>query len=257
MCEFYSCIVTKTGNVLDSEMSDSHEHIIKENNLKDDKIINRTWCRIEITPPNFKFDAPLNEWNYRIDEPENIDWHTEKHKKAVLIALKKQLENNCLINKTVEEINNQKIKIMYNSTISEMYGNSTISLMFGNSTISQMYGNSTISEMYGNSTISKMYDNSIISQMYDNSTISEMYYNSTISQMYGNSTISKMYDNSTISKMYDNSTISEMCGNSTVRYLLSENCFVRTYNNKIENHKKGLIMDLTKKRKIIDKPGDK
>jgi len=181
MCKFYSCIVTKTGIVLDSDIHDSHEDIIKEHNLKDDKIVNRTWCRIEVTPQDDKYDLPIERWDYKIDELNTIDWHTDKHKKAVLKALDKQIENNCLINKKIKELKNKHIKIIYNSTVSKMWGNSTVSKMWGNSTISKMWGNSTVSEM---------------------------------------------------------------CFN---------NCFVRTYNMKIKNHKAGLIMDLSKNRKIIDK----
>ena len=79
-----------------------------------------------------------------------------------------------------------------------------------------------------------------------------MWGNSTVSKMLDNSTVSKMLDNSTVSKMLDNSTVSEMLDNSTVYEMLSDNCFVRTYNINIKTHKAGLIMNLSKKRKIID-----
>jgi hypothetical protein len=71
--------------------------------------------------------------------------------------------------------------------------------------------------------------------------------------MWGNSTVSKMMGNSTVSEMWGNSTVSKMWGNSTISEMVSNNCFVRTYNMNIKNHKAGLIMDLSKKRKIINK----
>ena len=97
MCNFYSCIVTKAGNVLEEPRVKNHEAIIELHKLKDDKLVNRTWARIELEPEDLlenlkKFNK--KDWKFIIDEPKTIDWINDKHEKACYAALERWIKKN-------------------------------------------------------------------------------------------------------------------------------------------------------------------
>ena len=94
MCNFFSAIVTKTGQVYYDKDIDSHEELIKTHKLDDkQEPMLRNWCRIELLPPNERIadlkDFKPEEWKFKIDEPANVDWIEPKHEKACRKALQK------------------------------------------------------------------------------------------------------------------------------------------------------------------------
>ena len=70
MCRFFSCIITRTGDILFTE-DDSHEDTIIRAQLDDSKITNRDFVRIECIPKE-------NEWSYIVDEKDTLPkWYTK------------------------------------------------------------------------------------------------------------------------------------------------------------------------------------
>ena len=70
MCRFFSCIITRMGDILFTE-KDSHEEIINRAKLDDTKINNRDFVRIECIPKE-------NEWAYIVDEKDTLPkWYTK------------------------------------------------------------------------------------------------------------------------------------------------------------------------------------
>ena len=88
MCYPISMIITK-NNILYSLKSDSHEEIVKENNLKDDTK-NPQFVRVEITPQDKDlFNHDLKNWKGQLDQDLIPDWfkgieHYEKSLKQIL-----------------------------------------------------------------------------------------------------------------------------------------------------------------------------
>ncbi len=83
MCKPFSCIVTKGKRVLTCEDYDIHEHeeIIKEHHLKDDKIVNRTWIRIQVYPKMLDdiqdYTSNVDNWIVEVDEWTTLtEWFT-------------------------------------------------------------------------------------------------------------------------------------------------------------------------------------
>ena len=83
MCNFWSAIVTKNGDVLCDDMMDSHEDIINKYkdkyDLKDDETDPEKlrFARIEITPPNSDVFQPVKKWNFKIDQEIKPKWFTK------------------------------------------------------------------------------------------------------------------------------------------------------------------------------------
>ena len=70
MCNFWSCILTREGKVLWSEATSSHETIIQENDLKDNKLQDRDFVRLEVHPKTRMdlFSKDKGKWEFKIDE---------------------------------------------------------------------------------------------------------------------------------------------------------------------------------------------
>lgn len=75
MCNFFSAIVTKNLKVLWEKGVTSHEELVKKHKLKDDKLENRDFVRIELTPEGngaknaiFTGSTEKADWRYKVDE---------------------------------------------------------------------------------------------------------------------------------------------------------------------------------------------
>ena len=83
MCRFFSCLVTKTADVLWEQDTDSHEDLVQQFKINDTKPIElRTFVRVEVVPPNNDYKIDISKWDVGVDEPNTIpDWWGTKHKR--------------------------------------------------------------------------------------------------------------------------------------------------------------------------------
>jgi hypothetical protein len=75
MCKFWSAILTRDGLVLWDKDIKSHSDLIKKFGLKDIKLKDRDFVRIEITPENI-LSKKRGDWHYKVDEEGTLpDWY--------------------------------------------------------------------------------------------------------------------------------------------------------------------------------------
>jgi hypothetical protein len=229
MCNFFSCIVLKDGQVIWDAGIDSHEELIKIAQVEDKTSdpAKLTFARVEIIPPdNNVFEDDVKKWTLRIDQSITPNWWSKDHEKACYQSLKKCLSVVIIKGQEIDEINNKHglyikdstIQVIKNSIIKNM-ANSTVNVMWANSTVNVMWENSTVNVMWANSTVKAMRENSTVKEMRENSTVNEMWANSTVNVMWENSTVNVMWENSTVKEMWANSTVNEMRENSTVNVM--------------------------------------
>lgn len=94
MCKAFSCIVLKDRTVLWKFGVDSHDDILKMNNIPDDtadadKV---AFCRVEIIPRNNDYFNP-DIWMFNIDQNPIPVWMEEDHEQACWKAFWKWKEN--------------------------------------------------------------------------------------------------------------------------------------------------------------------
>jgi hypothetical protein len=79
MCNFFSAVVVRSGRVLHNAYEDdTHESIIAKHKLKDDKLKDRDFVRVELTPQ----DADFKDWAYKVDEQGTLPkWYSDKANK--------------------------------------------------------------------------------------------------------------------------------------------------------------------------------
>jgi hypothetical protein len=155
MCAPASLIITRE-RVFWSRQTDSHEPIIAEFGLTDEVANQITLVRVEIKPPQGAdgqpdFAAPLEQWQYRVDQDLLPDWYQKdpaKHEERARAALvdwhaakvflsghHNVTSGNCFAgdnstvragdNSTVRAGDNSTVRAGDNSTV-EAWGNSTV-----------------------------------------------------------------------------------------------------------------------------------
>jgi hypothetical protein len=77
MCNFWSCLLTRDGKVLWDPAIKSHEELVEKYGLKDAKLQDRDFVRLEITPPNNDvMNKKRGDWKYKVDEEGTLpDWY--------------------------------------------------------------------------------------------------------------------------------------------------------------------------------------
>jgi hypothetical protein len=97
MCKPASFVLTK-DRVFWSIWSDSHEEIIREHSLVESTAGRVNILRVEVTPPNCDFKAPLEKWAYRVDQDLRPKWHDkEDDEKRAREELKKWFETRVIL----------------------------------------------------------------------------------------------------------------------------------------------------------------
>ena len=82
MCKFFSCLVTKDLKVLWNKDIASHEDLVRKFNIKDDKLENREFVRIEISQKDTKiFTKNTSDWQFNVDEKGTLPAWFNKDKK--------------------------------------------------------------------------------------------------------------------------------------------------------------------------------
>ena len=232
MYQFFSPVLDRNYKVyhLAYEGIDSHEAVITRFNLKDDKLENRDFVRIEVTPVNWNQlgkTFKISDWDYGEDEEETLpDWYeTEKAKKAIFKVLKKIYKTQFLFDLQLKElpspiirfIKNTEIKVLTeNQKILRMEGSSIVRWMEGSSVVEEMGGSSVVGEMRGSSVVGEMRDSSVVEVMEDSSVVGEMRGPSRVREMRDSSVVEEMKDSSVVEVMEDSSRVERMRGLSVV-----------------------------------------
>ena len=155
MCQFFSSIVTRQGDILWNEYTNSHEDLVEYFNLRDDNNLQH-FVRCEFTPKENKY-ADVEHYTLKVDEKTKPKWFVEiqeatKEKMSVIISKmiirgeKNLLLGGCYIldNAKVNKIKNVVVKSMSNSQVNEMWDNSQVNEMWENSQVKKMWGNSQV-----------------------------------------------------------------------------------------------------------------
>jgi hypothetical protein len=130
MCRYFSCLVLRDFSVVWDKLQNSHEDLILKAGLKDDKLENRDFVRIEVTPINV--EAPtrnLEDWRYKEDEEATLpDWYCAnkpRAQKAVLDVLEVSLRTQLVLDGESIEVKDSYVVAWGNSKV-DARGNSKV-----------------------------------------------------------------------------------------------------------------------------------
>jgi len=91
MCKFWSALIDRKEKVWWSKDSSSHEELVTESGWKDDKLEDRGFVRIEISPKNHMaiFSKTPSDWAFKVDEEKTLPlWFSANQKKMEALCWK-------------------------------------------------------------------------------------------------------------------------------------------------------------------------
>ena len=275
MCNFFSCIVTKTGHVLYDPMSDSHEDIIdkykEQHDLTDDTTDPEKlrFARVEITPPNIDVFAPVDQWVLTIDQRITPAWWSEVFVQTAMICLSEFLSTAILVGKEISELTSGRfwardcridkltgtalVVRLESSQVREMLGSSQVGVMRGSSQVGEMRESSQVREMLGSSQVGVMRESSQVGEMWGSSQVGVMRESSQVGEMWGSSQVREMRESSQVGEMWGSSQVGVMWGSSQVG-VMRESSQVGVHSSEVNyvlNDNAIAIINITQTPKII------
>jgi len=187
MCTFVSIVLTKDNAFW--ALHDNHSQIIADNKLVETVAGRVTLVRIELTPPNNNYSAPLDQWRYRVDQDLLPEWYepdaTEERARRAFCELAAKR----ILREGKHEVCEGSYVVVDSATVTA-YGRATVTA----------YGRATVTA----------YDSATVTAC-DNATVTADG-NATVTA-YGRATVTA-YGNATVTAC-DNATVTA-CDNATV-----------------------------------------
>ena len=82
MCKWMSMLIDRNGKVWMDGNITSHEELVKKSGWKDDRLENRDFVRVEISPKPKTFSAKRENWIFKVDEEGTLPkWYSENREK--------------------------------------------------------------------------------------------------------------------------------------------------------------------------------
>lgn len=189
MCNFFSALVLKNGDIVWNEMTDSHRDLIELAGLSDDHTDRSAFASVEYAP-HWRYDN-INQYVLHIENERKPEWWTEKlaaqtEKKCRAIVEKRIISYNRKIllggpwiltgDATVERARNARIIAMYNqSKIGTLYDSSQVGSLYHSSRVGTLYDSSRVRTLYDSSQVGTLYDFSCVGTLYDSSQVGTLY----------------------------------------------------------------------------------
>ena len=176
MCKFFSSIVTRQGEILWHEATDSHEDLVHHFKLKDNNLLGK-FVRTEFYPDDVNDSGDVDKYKLRVDEESTPEWFkeieeatTEKLRAIVSrIIVKDDIE--FALGGVYVLAGKAKISVLKNGRVVMMWDSSQVGKMLGSSQVGEMWDSSRVETMWGSSRVETMWDSSQVETMSGSSQI--------------------------------------------------------------------------------------
>jgi len=178
MCEFFSALVLRNGDLIHDAATDSHTDLIDAFGL--DKVENtgcQHFAKIEFTPSSKETMDEIDTYTLRVDESTEPIWFSEV--KDIVIQKCRSIvsrmiiigEHKCILSGKYILGKNANVRKVVNSNIIAMLGSSQVGVMRESSQVGEMWGSSQVGEMWGSSQVGVMWGSSNVGEMRGSSNI--------------------------------------------------------------------------------------
>src|SRR3990167_4548099 len=215
MCQFFSGLAFKNGDIHYNPMTDSHEYLIEEREL-DDKVdissVNRNWVRFEYTSDKL---SDLKTYKLKIDESSTPGWCDKEYKDNLVEKLRVIVKSMILCD-VEKKILIGGCWILTGGSIIDKTVSARIILMDKTSKVGEMCETSQVGVMRGTSKVGVMWETSKVGVMCETSQVGVMRGTSKVVVMCGTSQVGVMWETSKVGVMCETSKVGEMLGTSQV-----------------------------------------
>ena len=206
MCRYISGIVYKTGELMTSQYTDSHESLIKWLNLDDSAPIeSRTWIRVEFCPEDLRDYGDIDKYALKVDEESTPIWFGDGIREHIIE------EMTAIVKSSIIKSNKKFLLggkwILTGDCKVDSIENATIVCMLGASKVGTMRGTSEVGTMRETSKVGTMRETSKVGEMRETSEVGEMWGTSKVGEMRGASKVGEMLDTSEVGEMWGTSKV--------------------------------------------------
>ena len=186
MCQFFSAIYTRTGDLLWHWCSDHHSDLMRIFRLKDER--EKHFVRVEFTPPkNLETVADVETWKFRLDEERTPGWFTDEARGEAIKKLKGVIASH-IITDSRDVLTDGPWVLAGDAKINTVLS-ARIALMWGSSNVGEMWGSSNVGEMWGSSNVGAMLESSNVGVMRGSSNVGVMRGSSNVGAMLESSKV--------------------------------------------------------------------
>ena len=243
MCNFFSAIVLKNGEIVYDVDISSHEDLIEKAKLKDDTADSAKlmFARIEIVPKNGGIFTERKNWYLKIDQTIVPDWFSEEYEKKCMDLFFTEVYPCCVfIDKKYLVFRNRKNLFLKNSSV-EVHGSSSADL-YNSSTVivhdsSFAFLHDSSSADFYNSSTAILYDSSS-AELHDLSLA--RLYNSSSARLHDSST-ARLYDSS-LARLYDSSSADLSHSSSAVNFSKGTKFYTNDSSVVIDRTTEGIVV---------------
>ena len=234
MCEFYSAIVLRNGDFVDSpDVTDSHEYLIRGHrlpSLSSREPEHMPYVRVECSLRDGGDYCNHEDYSMRLDEDSSPQWFDdEMHERAeaecrrrikamVLTEDRDILLGGCWIvpkGITVRGVIGGRI-ISLGGTVQKVWGGGTVQEVLDGGTVHEVRGDGRVQEVRRGGTVQKVWGGGTVHEVLDGGTVQEVWGGGTVQKVWGGGTVQKVWDGGKVQEVLDGGTVHEVLNGGTV-----------------------------------------
>ena len=194
MCVFKSMLLLKDKVFCPNY--DSHEEMINETGMEHGPM-RENYVRVEITPPDDDLTAPIDKWEYKVDQDYLPEWYVEEvDRPRCFDALKAWAVKHILIGQDVPEVKQGEFVVLINcstgivkGTVQKVWGGTVQEVWSG--TVQEVRDGGTVQEVRDGGTVQKVWSGGTVQKVWSGGTVQEVWSGGTVQKVWGGGIVQK------------------------------------------------------------------
>ena len=211
MCMFKSMLLLKDKVFCPNY--DSHEEMINETGMEHGPM-RENYVRVEITPPDDDLTAPIDKWEYKVDQDYLPEWYVEEvDRPRCFDALKAWAVKHILIGQDVPEVKQGEFVVLINCSTGIVKG--TVQKVWGG-TVQEVRSGGTVQEVRDGGTVQEVRSGGTVQKVLSG-TVQEVWSGGTVQEVRDGGTVQKVWSGGTVQKVWSGGTVQEVWSGGTVQ----------------------------------------
>ena len=194
MCQFFSALVLRNGDVLSHPMLDSHTDLVTYFALPDATAQHQHFAKVELTPHDDDWLTPAT-WAWRLDEDTAPGWWEDvavqaeatlraRAEKMIITGTKSLIVDGCWIvggQALVSDVRAGRIvRVQDSATVRNVKGSATVQDVRGSATVQDVWGSATVQDVWGSATVRNVGGSATVQDVKGSATVQDVWGSATL-----------------------------------------------------------------------------